>query len=233
VEFPEASGQMTTANPMHVTSTNPTYLGNKLYVDIKGEVLFPGVYQFETGTRLFQAIAEAGGATSDADLETINLTVPLTDGMMIVIPAKTDTDAEDTSTIFVSIAGAINTPGDYFVKVGSTLRHLIDLAGGVSVYGNLSGLNPDGVLKEGQLVTIPLLGTKSGGDTTEETDGLVDINEASLAELETLPGIGMIIAQRIIDYRSEYGPFDAIEDIMNVSGIKATVYAEIQDRIKV
>ena len=65
------------------------------------------------------------------------------------------------------------------------------------------------------------------------TDGKIDINTASLAQLQLLPGVGPSLAQRIIDYRKQNGPFRTIEDIMNVTGIGEKKFEQIKDYIKV
>jgi competence protein ComEA len=72
-----------------------------------------------------------------------------------------------------------------------------------------------------------------GSAEVVSNEHLININTATLSTLTTLPGIGDILGQRIIDYRAEFGPFQTIEEIMNVSGIKTSVYEQIKTRIKV
>ncbi len=72
----------------------------------------------------------------------------------------------------------------------------------------------------------------AASDSTD-TDGRININTAGAEELESLPGIGEVLAQRIIAYREEYGPFASVEEILNVSGIGAGKFASIQDLITV
>lgn len=67
----------------------------------------------------------------------------------------------------------------------------------------------------------------------QSTSGLVNINTATIEELEALPGIGPVIAQRIVDYRTQYGPFSAKEQIKNVSGIGDKKYSDIESLIEV
>jgi comEA protein len=72
-----------------------------------------------------------------------------------------------------------------------------------------------------------------GSAEVVSNEHLININTATLSTLTTLPGIGDILGQRIIDYRAEFGLFQTIEEIMNVSGIKTSVYEQIKTRIKV
>lgn len=67
----------------------------------------------------------------------------------------------------------------------------------------------------------------------EESDGKIDLNTASLEELDTLPGIGPVLAQRILDYRAENGGFASVEEILNIQGIGEKTYAKIVDLVKV
>ena len=67
----------------------------------------------------------------------------------------------------------------------------------------------------------------------QSTSGLVNINTATIEELDALPGIGPVIAQRIVDYRTQYGPFSAKEQIKNVSGIGDKKYSDIESLIEV
>ncbi len=67
----------------------------------------------------------------------------------------------------------------------------------------------------------------------EESDGKIDLNTASLEELDTLPGIGPVLAQRILDYRAKNGGFASVEEILNIQGIGEKTYAKIVDLVKV
>ncbi|NTU32477.1 ComEA family DNA-binding protein [Brevibacillus sp. HB1.1] len=82
-----------------------------LYVDVKGQVKNPGLYQFEPGTRVANAIEKAGGALPDADLVQINLAAPLTDGAALVIPAKGATAPVSASIGLVQSASSVSTTG--------------------------------------------------------------------------------------------------------------------------
>lgn len=73
----------------------------------------------------------------------------------------------------------------------------------------------------------------SGEGKSDKTGGLLNLNTATAAEMETLPGIGAVLAQRIVDYRTEHGPFSAVEDIMKVSGIGDKKYEAIESLITV
>ncbi|MDO9581101.1 MAG: SLBB domain-containing protein, partial [Bacteroidales bacterium] len=106
-----------------------------IYVDIKGEVLFPGVYQVQNGVRIYQVIALAGGLTSLASTWELNLSTIVTDQMVILISKKEDTQVDVTSSFSfkVFIGGEVIQPGQYYVEKTDTLRDLINMAGGLSI----------------------------------------------------------------------------------------------------
>ncbi|HPJ24361.1 MAG TPA: ComEA family DNA-binding protein, partial [Bacillota bacterium] len=95
---------------------------------------------------------------------------------------------------------------------------------------DLSRINWDLVLVLGARIYIP---SYEDADEVLDDSSLININKANLETLITLPGIGDILGQRIIDYRAEFGEFLTIEEIMNVSGIKESVYAQIKELITV
>ena len=236
----------TTSTTLNSSQTKPTSTPTlkKVYVEIKGEVRFPGVYYVVEGTRLFEVIQLAGGQKSTADSSKINLSIPVYDTMVVVIPSlvkittttsivpsiKTTASSINGSTtvgmITVLLTGEVQMPGSYQVYMSTTFAQLIAMAGGVTNLADMSKIDGSKAIGLVSSLHVPAL---SGGVVTP----LININRANVEELATLPGIGYIIGQRIIDYRSEHGPFDSIEEIKNVSGIKEAVYEKIKGLITV
>jgi competence protein ComEA len=150
--------------------------------------------------------------------------------------------------IAVHIIGAVPRPGLYQFPKGARVQDAIDAAGGLLADADDSSLNLASLLEDGQQLNIPfgagaepvfttpipsgeeVFPTQSSGESSAD---LVDINNATLEELDALPGIGPTTAQKIIDYRTENGPFNQIEDIMNVSGIGPATFENIKDLITV
>lgn len=199
-----------------------------IMVEIKGEVNLPGIYMMSEGDRVVDLINKAGGLTENALKDEVELARVLNDGESIFI-ASQGTE-EETRQIYVQIHGEILHPGTYLITEGSSLLDLIYLAGGVTTDCNLSKINWNIVLCLGAVIYIPSI---NDAEISLEENGLININTADLETLITLNGIGQILGQRIIDYRAEYGDFLSIEDIMNVSGIKESIYEQIKEFITV
>ncbi|MDH3944451.1 MAG: helix-hairpin-helix domain-containing protein [Anaerolineae bacterium] len=138
----------------------------------------------------------------------------------------------------VHVEGAVAQPGVYALPPGSRLRDAVEAAGGLLPDADPARLNLAAFLSDGQRITVPLIGQEPAEPlTAANPDGqpgaLVNINTAALAELEDLPGIGPVKAQAIIDHRTIYGPFESIEEIMQVPGIGPATFDLIQDLITV
>lgn len=136
----------------------------------------------------------------------------------------------------VQIEGAVRNPGVYKVPEGTRLFELIEYAGGAQDNANLQGLNLAAFLYDGQKVTVPFLprSEENSRHTTTRTPSssgtsLVNVNTASLKELESLPGIGAVLAQRIIEYREQHGPFKTLEDLLKVKGIGPKKLEKLRD----
>lgn len=153
--------------------------------------------------------------------------------------------APTTEPIQVHIAGAVVRPGVYDLPEGSRVLDAVSAAGGFVAEADKNGINLAARLDDAERLDIPYMAgfipeaTKSfvvlsdGTPSSQPGNDLVDINTASLQELDNLPGIGPTTAQKIIDYREENGPFARIEDIVNVSGIGAATYDDIKTLITV
>ena len=148
----------------------------------------------------------------------------------------------------VHVIGAVPRPGLYLFPEGARVQDAIDAAGGLLAEADEDLVNLAALLEDGQQLIIPFRSGSERVDTTDVLDlpsneddetnsntgeDLININTATLEELDGLPGIGPTTAQKIIDYRSENGPFGAIEDIMNVSGIGPATFEDIRDLITV
>jgi competence protein ComEA len=96
-------------------------------------------------------------------------------------------------------------------------------------------INLAALLKDGQRISIPTLGPTRGPDETSAAtlSHLININTATLAELDNLPNIGPVLAQAIITFRDENGPFETIEEIQKVPGIGSAIFENIKDLITV
>ena len=147
----------------------------------------------------------------------------------------------------VHVIGAVLRPGVYLFTEGSRVQDAITAAGGLTTDANVEGVNLAAKLEDGQQLNIPGGGGQAstlpqatsafrvltGVATATTSADLININSATAAELETLPGIGPTLAQRIVDYRTQHGPFQIIEAIMNVSGIGPATFDQIQSLITV
>lgn len=166
----------------------------------------------------------------------------------------------EQNTVFVDIAGAVMNPGVYELPNESRVNDLLIAAGGLSAEADRewveANLNRAQELRDGVKVYIPSRdevgsqATVKSGVVAEQASvsqdgeekyfgvlepktGLVNINTASLSELDSLPGIGSAYAQRMIDYRETHGGFKSIEEIKNVPGIGQKTFEKIKEKITI
>lgn len=138
--------------------------------------------------------------------------------------------------VLVYISGAVMAPDVYALPADARVKDLVLAAGGLTEQADHSVLNLAAGLSDGQHVHVPAHGEAATlpdavGPTMAVAAGLIDINRASVVELAELPGIGEAIAERIVAYRADNGPFAAIEDVQNVKGIGPALYEKIQSSI--
>ena len=130
--------------------------------------------------------------------------------------------------ITVYISGAVATPGVYSLPEESRAEAAVLAAGGFLPGAEQDNINLAMTLVDGQQINVPGI-----VDTSHVNAGRVNINTATAAELNTLPGIGPTTAQSIVDYRLQHGLFQVIQDIQNVPGVGPATYAVIKDYITV
>lgn len=137
--------------------------------------------------------------------------------------------------IQVHVTGAVIQPGIYELPYGSRVGAAVEAAGGFTDQADRESINLAAILEDGSQVRVAAIGeptpTRSSGDANP--GDLVNINTASAAELESLPEIGPVIAQNIIDYREANGPFASIEAIQDVPEIGPGKFEAIRNLITV
>ena len=227
-----------------------------MYVYITGEVRKPGVYKLSDDARIFQLVDMAGGFTAKADTESLNLAENISDGSHVHIGTKSQAtqqaplipgmpaNAARTSALTreQSQSGIVNINTAGLTELETLPGIVPALAQRIVDYRSKNGnfarpedlVNVKGISqsKLAQLLPhITVMNTASRVIPPSSSAGIIDINRASQTELETLPGIGPALAQRIIDYRNTHGNFARPEDLVKVKGIGQSKLAQLLPHI--
>jgi competence protein ComEA len=141
------------------------------------------------------------------------------------------------AVVLVDVAGWVRHPGVYELHADDRVIDALEAAGGARPGAQLEALNLAASLVDGTQILVPKAGAapiaEAAAPGTAGTATKININTASADELDALPSVGEVIAQRIIDYRTQNGPFASIEDIQNVSGIGSVTFEDMKDLITV
>jgi competence protein ComEA len=157
---------------------------------------------------------------------------------------------DDAPRIVVHIAGAVNKPGVVELSEGSRIHEAIAAAGGSTDGADLNALNLAAVLEDGQKIHVPRQGeAPAEGDPAAGAPGAgagdgtpgtapgpapkVDLNTASVEELGTLPKVGPVLAQRIVDWRTQHGKFKTVEELDAVDGVGPKMLEALLPLVKV
>lgn len=138
------------------------------------------------------------------------------------VPRSTPPASATVAGVYVHVAGAVARPGLVVVGADARVADAIAAAGGAMPFADLAAVNLAGPVADGQQVVVPSrtgAAIPPGASAVATDDGLVHLNTAGIAELEQLPGVGRVLAERIISYREANGPFTVIEDLLDVPGI--------------
>ena len=135
--------------------------------------------------------------------------------------------------IVVHVAGAVENPGVYTLQEGQRVEDAIQLAG-ILPNAAEDTLNRAAPLTDGVKIVVPYqddVGLQPTNDHSETTQHKLNLNQATLAQLMTLPGIGEVKAQAIIRYRQEHGRFQNVDQLLSVNGIGTAIYSQIVDLV--
>jgi competence protein ComEA len=157
-------------------------------------------------------------------------------------PATTTTTA--APAVVAHAAGAVQAPGVYRLEPGARAGDLVAAAGGAAQNADLQRLNLAAPVADGEQLYVPRIGEvaapppagPAGGSPSSaggHADGPVDLNTATAAELEELPGVGPAIAEAILDERERRGRFDTVEDLLDVRGIGDARLEQLRDLVTV
>lgn len=146
------------------------------------------------------------------------------------------------AAVVVHVVGQVLAPGVVDLPAGSRVAEAIDAAGGAAPEADLGAVNLARVVTDGEQIHVPRPGEAApappvadgGGAAPGEGDPeLVDLNTADVAALDELPGIGPVLAARIVEWREANGPFGSVEDLGEVTGIGPSLLADLRPRVRV
>jgi competence protein ComEA len=171
--------------------------------------------------------------------------LPVVAGAPPAGPALPVAAPADTGPLVVSVSGRVTRPGLVRLAPGSRVGDAVDAAGGATPDADLTGLNLAARVTDGEQVVVgvptpvtPPAGAAAGsgggsGGAGGAPGGRVDLNTATLEQLDQLPGVGPVTAQRILEWRTQNGRFAAVEQLQEVSGIGDARFATLRDLVSV
>jgi competence protein ComEA len=138
------------------------------------------------------------------------------------------------SLLVVHMSGEVIAPGLYRLPVGARIDDALKAAGGPTGQGDIHRLNLAARLADGQQIVVPRRVDPVFAPLTQSaspTPGKVNINMAGVAELDRLPGVGPVTAQRIVAYREQNGPFTSVEQLKEAKLVNAATFEKIKDLV--
>lgn len=147
--------------------------------------------------------------------------------------ATTEVGRRTVETFPVYVSGWVSTPGVVQVPEGAIVADAVSAAGGAIEGALLDTVNLARPLVAGDHVQLPGPGDSMAVSSATDSGGLISINLADVSTLEDLPGVGPVLAERIVDHREANGPFETVEDLLEVPGIGEAKLASMRDQIRV
>jgi competence protein ComEA len=155
-------------------------------------------------------------------------------------PTPGSTPSASSQVLVVDVEGKVRRPGLARVKAGARVADVLSAAGGALPGVDLTGLNLARQVADGEQILVGVPGGAPVGTPTgpvspggPSAGGQVDLNTATVAQLEDLPGVGPVLAQRIIDWRTEHGRFTSVDELQEVSGVGEKKFASLKPHVRV
>jgi competence protein ComEA len=177
------------------------------------------------------------GGESEAVSNQPTLAKPADESPLLPSPAATGVSSKGEGDVTVDVAGKVRRPGITTLPAGSRVADALKKAGGPRGRVDLSALNLARVLVDGEQILVGRAaqpgGIAAGASTAapDPTGGLVSLNTATLEQLETLPGVGPVTAQKILDWRGANGAFSSVDQLLDIDGIGDKTLAEIAPHV--
>jgi len=136
--------------------------------------------------------------------------------------------------LFVHVVGAVRRPGLYRLPEGSRVADAVTRAGGATRKAQLELVNLAARIADGEQVVVPRRGAAAavgGAGGAAATTGPVHLNTATLEQLDTLPGVGPVTAQKILDYRQKHGAFGSVDELDAIPGIGPARLEQVRDLV--
>jgi competence protein ComEA len=169
------------------------------------------------------AVAVIGSLWSNASSGSGEVAVEPTAGAQV--------NSLSTDTLIVQVVGAVAEPGVYEVPMDSRVMDAVSLAGGLAANADPASLNLARIVQDGEQIIVGATGDARSRRATSSVADKVNINTATAQDFETLPRIGATLAERIVAYRDQHGPFAGVESLLEVPGIGDLTLAGMRDKI--
>ncbi|MEU1250187.1 ComEA family DNA-binding protein [Micromonospora arida] len=238
------------AQPAAVLSSKPAELVAELASDglaLPPESRLPGPGAFDPGRRGVRALAVvavvvvvgAAGWAWQARPQAEPV-APLAGNTVSAAPAVGDPSVSSSGEVVVAVAGKVRKPGLVRLPAGSRLADAVQAAGGALPGVDVALLNPARKVTDGELIVVGVTpppvpggvaGPAAGG--AAPAAGPLNLNTATLAQLDALPGVGPVLAQRILTHRDQHGGFKSVGDLRQVDGIGDARYEQLKDLVTV
>jgi competence protein ComEA len=149
-------------------------------------------------------------------------------------PGGASPSPTSSGELVIDVVGKVKRPGIVTLPAGSRVHDAIEEAGGLRGKVDASTLNMARVLTDGEQIIVglaPVAGAPAGGPASTAAGARISLATATLEQLDTLPGIGPVTAQAILDHRAEHGPFTSVDDLLDVRGIGEATLDDFRDQV--